>query len=91
MSNNPNICECMQWCRSINTKYLTNHHENCLHYNDSIIDIWKIISIDGILCCVDNERDAMEYTLKCQDDEFLVVKEKMHREAFEALKEFNGF
>ena len=85
------VCECVHWCRAnVNLKYLTNHHENCPHYNDSLMDVWKV-TMDGISCYVDNEQDARETAGDEQRDDITVTKEKMHREVFEHLPEFEGF
>lgn len=85
------VCECVHWCRAnVNLKYLTNHHENCPHYNDSLMDVWKV-TVDGISCYVDNEQDARETASDEQRDDITVTKEKMHREVFEHLPEFEGF
>lgn len=85
------ICECVHWCRSsVNIKYLTNHHENCPHYNDSLMDVWKA-TVDGVSCYADNEVDAGETAGDEQRDDITVAKEKMHREVFEHLPEFIGF
>lgn len=89
-------CECVHWCReNVNLKYLTNHHENCPHYNDSLMDVWKV-SFGRSHCYVENEQDARE-TAGDEGQEIGVdgvieiTKEKMHREVFEHLPEFEGF
>lgn len=90
-----NNCECQHWCRDgrgvirIGDKYLaSNHHPNCPHYNDSLIDVWRV-SDGSSTCYVDNEQDARD---SVGDEEGMTVtKEKMHREIFENLPEFEGF
>lgn len=84
------LCECVNWARAVNLKYLTNHHENCPHYNDSLMDVWKV-TVDGVSCYVDNEQDARETAGDEQRDDITVTKEKMHREVFDHLPEFEGF
>jgi hypothetical protein len=94
-------CECANWARATDSPYklksaeglplTTNHHPNCQHYNDSLMDVWRV-SVDGISCYVDNEQDAKD-TAGCDADEIqpTITKEKMHREIFENLAEFDGF
>lgn len=95
-----NLCECVNWCRVIGPPYnlrgryglplFTNHHPNCPHYNDSLIDVWKM-TVNGVSAYMDNEQDVTDC---CQDeleDETTVTKEKMHREVFTNLPEFEGF
>lgn len=65
---------------------VTNHHPNCPHYNDSLMDVWKVG--DKPCCYFDNENEAMAEPI---DSDMTVVKEKMHREVFECLPEFDGF
>lgn len=68
---------------------ITNHHPDCPHYNDSLMDVWKV-TLDGGSCYVGNEQDARD---TAGDEEPLptVTQEKMHREIFENLPEFGGF
>jgi hypothetical protein len=35
------FCECFNWARA-HPGPLTNHHPNCSHYNDSLMDVWKV-------------------------------------------------
>lgn len=79
-------CECDQWARAMDLKYPTDHHENCLRYNDSLMDVWRV-TVDGVSCYTANEQDARDTAGK----DITVIQEKMHREAFEALPEFEGF
>lgn len=77
------LCECMNWCRLGGP--LTNHHPNCARYNDSLIDVWKV-SFDGSYYYTDREPGDDELW-----GEEVVTKEKMHREIYEELPEFQGF
>ena len=97
-------CECLNWARAgldpykIKTRagipLVTNHHENCPHYNDSLMDVWKV-TLNGCSCYVDNEQDANDTAgSECDasgGDTVSIVKMKMHREIFEHLPEFEGF
>lgn len=87
-SANAGLCECVHWARAVNLKYLTNHHPNCPHYNDSLIDVWKI-TVNGT-CYFDNEHEATNAVQEEFEDETTITKEKMHREVFEHLPEFEG-
>lgn len=92
---NTQQCECVFWCRN-NFEYpnlkgkdihfvVTNHHPHCPHYNDSLIDVWKV-SYDGQFYYTDK--------LPCKEETEngeTVTQEKMHKEVFEQLPEFNGF
>lgn len=86
-------CECQQWARSVDLKYLTNHHPRCSHYNDSLIDVWKVS--DGSTAYITtSEADAIQ--CKRNDEEcgvtgLTITKTTMHREVFENLPEFAGF
>lgn len=93
------VCECQQWARrSVGSPYnirtwkgvpvVTNHHEDCPRYNDSLMDVWKV-TVGGISAYMDNEPDARETA--GEDTEATVTKEKIHREIFENLPEFEGF
>jgi hypothetical protein len=72
------------------TPLIPNHHPHCPHYNDSLMDVWKVS--DGASdYYVDNESDA----IYAKEDEArgraTITQEKMHREIFENLPEFDGF
>lgn len=95
------MCEiCQNWERvedpyKIRTRkglpVLTNHHPNCPHYNDSLMDVWKV-SCHGSNCYLDNEKDAEQAAeTEGSGDTVAIVKTKMHREVFENLPEFDGF
>lgn len=92
---------CQHWCgnwfglnairNSDGIPIPTNHHPNCPHYNDSLIEVWKAtdgnssyyqeVGKEAVLCAADlNELRGLSFT-----------KEKMHREIFENLPEFVGF
>jgi hypothetical protein len=94
-------CECQNWARDghdslkIGGKFLMpNHHPNCPHYNDSLMDVWKV-TLNGCSCYVDNEPDADATAgMECDaagGDTVSTIKMKMHREVFENLPEFCGF
>lgn len=84
------LCECVSWEREINLKYLTNHHPHCRHYNDSLMDVWKVS--DGTTSFyTDNEQDAAAESGVEDGYPAVITKEKMHREVFEHLPEFDGF
>jgi hypothetical protein len=57
----------------------------CPHYNDSLIDVWKV-SYDGQSYYTDREPSTDEL-----EDGETVTKEKMHKEVFDQLPEFEGF
>lgn len=94
-------CEiCQNWARTddpykirsrgTNLPLLTNHHPNCPHYNDSLMDVWKVT--DGSSrCYLDNEEDAKAVAGESEESPHSITKEKMHREIFENLPEFEGF
>jgi hypothetical protein len=73
----------MNWARI--DGLLTNHHPNCPHYNDSLIDVWRV-SYEGSSYVVDREPTPDQL-----GEGEIVTKEKMHREIFENLPEFMGF
>ena len=87
-------CECLNWCRD-NTDVafrdengiplVPDHHMRCPHYNDTLIDVWKV-TYDGQSYYSDHEPAVNEL-----EDGETVTKEKMHREVFEHLMEFDGF
>lgn len=91
-------CECVNWARESiaynllgrgrdGLPFVTNHHPRCTHYNDSLIDVWKIT--DGSACCwADNLQDAVDIA---GEEKVKVTQEKMHREVFNHLPEFEGF
>jgi len=93
-------CECQHWARAVVSPYnlksadgiplVTNHHENCPHYNDSLMDVYKV-AVDGFgACYVEQLQDAMDYA--GEDEEMATIEAvKMHREVFENLPEFEGF
>lgn len=96
MSQNKSLCECVHWART-ETRLIcgeiipTNHHPNCPHYNDSLMDVWRV-QVGGTSCYVDNEQDAKDSVGdEAAEDSSSITKETMHREVFENLPEFNGF
>lgn len=101
---NESFCECFNWARAglsvlpmIKSKdglpLMTTHHERCPHYNDSLIDVWKV-EVGGVSSYNENEQDAIDTAGDDEDSPFekpVITKEKMHREIFENLPEFDGF
>ena len=98
-----NDCECKNWVRGINEDplyanlksadgipLLPNHSPNCPHYNDSLMDVYKV-TVGGISCFVDNLQDAKDTAGEDDSGEVELTHEKMHREVFENLREFDGF
>lgn len=93
-------CSCVSWARAgvdpykIKTRtglpLITNHHPNCPHYNDSLMDVWKM-TVNGSTCYFDNEQDVINAAQEEFEDETTITKQKMHREVFESLPEFEGF
>jgi len=90
-------CECKNWCRSdIGAPYHvrsddgipipTDHHPNCDRYNESLIDVWRV-SYNGSSYVTDREPTAEDGLT----GEETVTQEKMHREVYENLPEFEGF
>lgn len=71
------------WCRIRDRQ--TYYHENCEHFNDSLIDVWKI-EYDGAWYYENTEPDMSDFT-----DGEIVTKEKMHKEIYDNLPEFTGF
>lgn len=75
---------CLTWCRECNPREpQTNHHPRCEYVDASLIDVWRV-SYDGASYVVDQEPLATHH-------EETVTREKMHREIYEQLPEFNGF
>lgn len=72
------------------TPIVTNHHPNCPHYNDSLMDVW-CAEVDGnkYYCC--DEQSCRETVGEEGCEKAKVSKIKMHREVFENLPEFDGF
>jgi len=92
-------CECENWARSFDTNkfkggdglpLVSNHHPNCPHYQDSLMDVWKVTD-GGISAYMDNEQDAKDTAGEEESGDVITTKEKMPREIFENLREFDGF
>lgn len=87
------MCEiCENWARDgrdslkIGGQLLApNHHPSCPHYDDSLIDVWKV-TIDGVSLYMDNEQTAKDAAGNAT-----ITKERMHREIFDSLPDFEGF
>jgi hypothetical protein len=80
----------MVYFRNKGIPLLPNHHPNCPHYNDSLIDVWKM-TVNGISAYTDNENDIEDWRQNEFEDETIIIKEKMHKEIFDNLPEFSGF
>lgn len=83
----PNNCHL--WARLFNPKEpATLHHPRCEHVDDSLIDVWKV-SDGSSSYFTTNERDGQ---LEAENaDGVTITKQRMHREVFAALPEFDGF
>lgn len=87
-------CECKQWARIDPPGHpATNHHPNCPHVNDSLIDVWRL-HLPGekggmVFDQHSHAVDAQEY--EAVGDGLEITPEKMHREVYERLPEFEGF
>lgn len=89
------FCQCSNWCRADLSPYkgrskdglplITDHHPNCEHYNDSLIDVWKV-EWEGDFYVTDKQPDEDDF-----EDGEIVTKQKMHREVYDQLPEFEGF
>lgn len=88
MSESPKACECLSWARDDGKP--TNHHPNCQHYNDSLMDVW-VVSDGTTRCYMDNEQDAKDTAQNEGEETNTINKVRMHRELFENLPEFDGF
>jgi len=78
--------ECINWCRVGGLLgMIPNHHPNCEHYNDSLIDVWKV-ELDGNYFYTDVEPCYKDFI-----EGEVITKEKLHRECYEQLEEFEGF
>lgn len=75
---------CVRWARAINlNEPMTNHHPRCEHVAASLIEVWRV-SYDGGSYVIDKP------PLTTHPRE-TVTTEKMHREIYERLPEFQGF
>lgn len=83
-------CECSHWARMSGP--LTNHHPQCSHFNDSLMDVW-VARLGKQACYAETEAELKDMIGDEQDesDKPTISQEKMHRELFENLKEFDGF
>lgn len=81
-------CECISWCRASITPF-TDHHPNCSKFNDSLIDVWKIEHVFMCdFCYTDNINDLLEYK---SDPDIKITQEKLHKEIYDNMDEFQGF
>lgn len=89
-----NQCNCLnnasigQYPKVMGIIYLTSHTPECPHFNDSLIDVWKV-TVDGVSCYCDNETDAN--STAAEDSNTTVEHMKMHREVLDQIPEFKGF
>lgn len=93
------MCEiCQSWPR-VQVPYkialdglplVTNHHPNCPYYNDSLMDVWKVTDGSATFF-TDDEQDAKAESGAEDGYCATITREKMHREIFENLPEFEGF
>ena len=71
-------CYCLNWARSLNPREpQPNHHPNCEHYNDSLIEVWSV-SFDGASYVLDAPPTEIH-------DGEAVTQERMHREIYDQL------
>lgn len=93
---NVDVCECLTWRRDIDmyphlkrkgipSFVCTDHNPRCEHYNDSLIDVWKV-SYEGQSYYTDKPPSPED-----TENGETVTQERMHREVFEQLDEFEGF
>jgi hypothetical protein len=80
---------CMSWCRD-DVRFVdgkpqpgTNHHPRCEYVDASLIDVWRV-SYDG----GSYVSDRAPMTTHQRET---ITREKMHREIYENLPEFQGF
>ncbi len=74
------------------SKPATNHHPNCPHVDDSLMDVFSVrIPGESSGCVTHCEADAHRMAGEDPTAPLEVVKVKMHREIYENLPEFAGF
>lgn len=78
-------CRCQNWARvDVNQMgHCTDHHPECEHFNDSLIDVFKV-DIDGTYYLTD------EFPTDLTGQE-TVTKTTIHKEVYDRLPEFEGF
>lgn len=79
------------WCGG--KPIATNHHPNCPHYNDSLIDVWRVSDGSSSYYTTDEHMaiSTQEEEEACGNGPATITKERIHREVFENLPEFDGF
>lgn len=92
-------CECINWARVEISPYpwrgatglplVTNHHPNCKHYEDSLVDVWNVSDGSSTMVLTEEPDIKAEYG-ECAED-LTVSKSKMHLECVEQLGEHDGF
>jgi hypothetical protein len=98
-------CECIHWAHTGQSPYkitsrdgiplMPNHHPNCSHYNDSLMTVYRHSQEGKNGCYFENLTNALE-SAKSEfewgdSQKAVVTREKMHREVFENLPDFEGF
>ena len=88
-------CFCTRWAGYWGKFYCeklicTKHHPTCPHYNDSLITVWKVTVGTSYVFC-GSVLAAGEYAGDFWDGIAVVTEEKMHKEVFDQLPEFQGF
>ena len=77
----------MNWRRESNPRVpQTNHHPRCEYVDASLIDVFRVTHEDGGGYVTDEEPNPNDL-----GDGLKVSPEKMHREIYDSLREFNGF
>jgi len=78
-------CQCQNWARAGLTQmgYFTDHHPKCEHFNDSLIDVFKV-ELDGTVYLSDEPPTDLT-------GEETVTKTTIHKEVYDRLPEFEGF
>lgn len=89
------LCQCIHWARTNEGQQLglTIHHPRCEHFNDSLMDVWKV-EVDGCGCYYHETEEGAKMSLENDiehEGSGRIEKVKMHREVFEGLPEFEGF
>ena len=81
----PNNCENLTRFFDL-TKPQTNHHPRCEHVDKSLIDVWRVTYDDGGFFITDQKPEDLY-----DESEYIITQEKMHREIYDQLPEFEGF
>lgn len=78
-------CKCQAWERiDLNPSgYCPDHHPDCKHFRDSLIDVFKVQCNGSYYLTEESPKDLT--------GEETVVKMQIHREIYDRLPEFQGF